>query len=185
MVWLEKDKAILEYLKHASTLASGGIAVLAGLFDKYANLPGGRASVSFSIICFCLSLLLNVVAYSISLFCFFGREGFRSKAYGWAFSLCAVASIAAMFAGFASIGWSAVQQGYSKPGEEQRPDQSRQPQPQVRQPTGTGRAQPTPQLRGATMSVSVPPISGEQRAEIARYVKKPGGDSQVAVRAIR
>jgi ribosome recycling factor len=36
-----------------------------------------------------------------------------------------------------------------------------------------------------TVAVSVPPISLEQRAEIARHVKKLGEDTKVAVRAIR
>jgi ribosome recycling factor len=36
-----------------------------------------------------------------------------------------------------------------------------------------------------TVSVSVPPMSLEQRGEIARHVKKLGEDAKVAVRAIR
>jgi ribosome recycling factor len=37
----------------------------------------------------------------------------------------------------------------------------------------------------ATVAVSVPPISGEQRAEIARHVKKLGEEAKIAIRAIR
>jgi ribosome recycling factor len=37
----------------------------------------------------------------------------------------------------------------------------------------------------STVSVSVPPISEEERAEIARHVKKLGEDATVAIRAIR
>ena len=40
-------------------------------------------------------------------------------------------------------------------------------------------------LNPATVSVSVPPISGEQRGEIARHVKKMGEDAKIAIRAIR
>jgi ribosome recycling factor len=40
-------------------------------------------------------------------------------------------------------------------------------------------------LNPTTVSVSVPPISGEQRAEVARHVKKLGEDAKIAVRAIR
>lgn len=40
-------------------------------------------------------------------------------------------------------------------------------------------------LNPTTVSVSVPPISGEQRAEIARHVKKLGEEARVAVRSIR
>ena len=40
-------------------------------------------------------------------------------------------------------------------------------------------------LNPTTVSVSVPPISGEQRDEIARHVKKLGEDAKIAVRAIR
>jgi ribosome recycling factor len=40
-------------------------------------------------------------------------------------------------------------------------------------------------LNPTTMSVSVPPISREQRAEIARHVKRLGEDATVAIRAIR
>ena len=40
-------------------------------------------------------------------------------------------------------------------------------------------------LNPTTVSVSVPPISGEQRGEIARHVKKLGEDAKIAVRAIR
>ena len=36
-----------------------------------------------------------------------------------------------------------------------------------------------------TVSVSVPPMSGEQRQEIARHVKKLGEEAKVAIRAIR
>jgi ribosome recycling factor len=36
-----------------------------------------------------------------------------------------------------------------------------------------------------TVAVSVPPVSGEQRAEIARHVKKLGEGAKVAVRSIR
>jgi ribosome recycling factor len=36
-----------------------------------------------------------------------------------------------------------------------------------------------------TISVSVPPISTEQRGEIARHVKKLGEDARIAIRAIR
>jgi ribosome recycling factor len=36
-----------------------------------------------------------------------------------------------------------------------------------------------------TVAVGVPPVSGEQRAEIARHVKKLGEEAKVAVRAIR
>ncbi len=35
------------------------------------------------------------------------------------------------------------------------------------------------------MTVSVPPLSGEQRDEIARHVKRLGEDAEVAIRAIR
>jgi ribosome recycling factor len=37
----------------------------------------------------------------------------------------------------------------------------------------------------ATVAVSVPPISGEQRAEIARHVKKLGEEAKITIRAIR
>ena len=40
-------------------------------------------------------------------------------------------------------------------------------------------------LNPSTVSVSVPPISGEQRGEIARQVKKLGEDATVGIRAIR
>jgi hypothetical protein len=40
-------------------------------------------------------------------------------------------------------------------------------------------------LNPSTVSVSVPPISEEERAEIARYVEKLGEDAKVAIRAIR
>jgi len=40
-------------------------------------------------------------------------------------------------------------------------------------------------LNPSTVAVSVPPISLEQRAEIARHVKKLGEDAKIAVRAIR
>jgi ribosome recycling factor len=40
-------------------------------------------------------------------------------------------------------------------------------------------------LNPSTVSVSIPPISGEQRAEIARHVKKLGEDAKIAIRAIR
>ncbi len=37
----------------------------------------------------------------------------------------------------------------------------------------------------ATVSVSIPPISGEQRVEIAKHVKKLGENAKIAVRSIR
>ena len=40
-------------------------------------------------------------------------------------------------------------------------------------------------LNPSTVSVSVPPISEEERAEIARQVKKLGEDATVAIPAIR
>ena len=40
-------------------------------------------------------------------------------------------------------------------------------------------------LNPTSVSVSVPPISGEQRAEIAKHVKKLGEDAKIAIRAIR
>ena len=40
-------------------------------------------------------------------------------------------------------------------------------------------------LNPSTVSVSVPLLSGEQRGEIARHVKKLGEDATVAIRAIR
>jgi ribosome recycling factor len=40
-------------------------------------------------------------------------------------------------------------------------------------------------LNPSTVSVSVPPISGEQRAEIAKHVKTLGEDARIAVRSIR
>ncbi len=40
-------------------------------------------------------------------------------------------------------------------------------------------------LNPTTVSVSVPPISGDQRAEIAKHIKKLGEDAKIAVRAIR
>src|SRR3954466_11766254 len=40
-------------------------------------------------------------------------------------------------------------------------------------------------LNPRAVCVSVPPVSGEQRAEMARHVKKLGEESKVAVRAIR
>ncbi len=36
-----------------------------------------------------------------------------------------------------------------------------------------------------TVAVGVPPVSGEQRQELARHVKKPGDEAKVAVRMIR
>jgi ribosome recycling factor len=40
-------------------------------------------------------------------------------------------------------------------------------------------------LNPTTVSVSVPPISVEQRGEIARHVKKLGEEAKIAVRAVR
>jgi ribosome recycling factor len=40
-------------------------------------------------------------------------------------------------------------------------------------------------LNPTTVSVSVPPISVEQREEIARHVKKLGEEAKIAIRAIR
>lgn len=40
-------------------------------------------------------------------------------------------------------------------------------------------------LNPTTVSVSVPPLSGEQRADMARHVRKLGEDAKVAVRAVR
>ena len=40
-------------------------------------------------------------------------------------------------------------------------------------------------LNPTTVSVSVPPMSVEQRQEIARHVKKLGEEAKVAIRAIR
>jgi len=40
-------------------------------------------------------------------------------------------------------------------------------------------------LNPTTVSVSVPPISGEQRGEIARHVKNLGENAKIAIRAIR
>lgn len=36
-----------------------------------------------------------------------------------------------------------------------------------------------------TVAVTAPPISGEQRAEVARHVKKLGEEAKIAVRAVR
>lgn len=40
-------------------------------------------------------------------------------------------------------------------------------------------------LNPRTVAVGVPPISGEQRAEIARHVKQLGEEAKVAVRSLR
>jgi ribosome recycling factor len=40
-------------------------------------------------------------------------------------------------------------------------------------------------LNPTTICVGIPPISGEQRAEFARHVKKLGEEAKVAVRAVR
>lgn len=40
-------------------------------------------------------------------------------------------------------------------------------------------------LNPRTVAVSVPPVSGEQRAEVARHVKRLGEETKVAVRSIR
>jgi ribosome recycling factor len=40
-------------------------------------------------------------------------------------------------------------------------------------------------LNPSTVSVSIPPISGEQRGEITRHVKKLGEEAKIAIRAIR
>jgi ribosome recycling factor len=40
-------------------------------------------------------------------------------------------------------------------------------------------------LNPSTVSVSVPPIREEERAEITRHVKRLGEDAKVAIRAIR
>jgi ribosome recycling factor len=40
-------------------------------------------------------------------------------------------------------------------------------------------------LNPTTVSVSVPPMSGEQREEIARHVKKLGEEAKISIRAIR
>ncbi len=40
-------------------------------------------------------------------------------------------------------------------------------------------------LNPRTVAIGVPPVSGEQRAEIARHVKKLGDEAKVAVRMIR
>jgi ribosome recycling factor len=40
-------------------------------------------------------------------------------------------------------------------------------------------------LNPRTVCVSVPPVSGEQRAEMARHVKKLGEEAKIAVRSIR
>jgi ribosome recycling factor len=40
-------------------------------------------------------------------------------------------------------------------------------------------------LNPKTVGVGIPPVSGEQRAEMARYVKKLGEEAKIAVRSIR
>jgi len=40
-------------------------------------------------------------------------------------------------------------------------------------------------LNPRAVAVGIPPVSGEQRAEIARHVKKLGEEAKIAVRAIR
>jgi ribosome recycling factor len=40
-------------------------------------------------------------------------------------------------------------------------------------------------LNPGTVCVSIPPISGEQKAEIVRHIKKLGEEAKVAVRSIR
>lgn len=40
-------------------------------------------------------------------------------------------------------------------------------------------------LNPTSVSVSLPPISGEQRVELARHVKKLGEDAKLSIRAIR
>jgi ribosome recycling factor len=40
-------------------------------------------------------------------------------------------------------------------------------------------------LNPSTVSVSVPPISAEQRGEIARHVKKLGEEAKIAIRSLR
>ena len=43
----------------------------------------------------------------------------------------------------------------------------------------------TEALNPRTVCVAIPPISGEQRAELARHVKKLGEEAKIAIRAIR
>lgn len=40
-------------------------------------------------------------------------------------------------------------------------------------------------LNPRTVCVGIPPISGEQRAELAKHIKKLGEDTKIAIRAIR
>jgi uncharacterized membrane protein SirB2 len=110
---LEKDKAILEYLRHTATLASGTLVILSGFLEKVFTTAAARAWGRAALIAFLTSLLINIIAYVWSLSFFFGsakpRRGLRARL----FVVLAALSALAMFVGFATVAAGGV--GISAP----------------------------------------------------------------------
>jgi hypothetical protein len=56
-------KAFCDFLKHQTTLATGSILILTGLFEKVFTRPNWRVLIATALICFVLTVVFAVRAY--------------------------------------------------------------------------------------------------------------------------
>ena len=59
----ELMKGFCDFLKHQTTLATGSILILAGLFEKVFTRPNWRVFIAISLVCFFLTVVFAVRAY--------------------------------------------------------------------------------------------------------------------------
>ena len=56
-------KAFCDFLKHQTTLATGSILILTGLFEKVFIRPNWRVFIATSLVCFVVTVVFAVRAY--------------------------------------------------------------------------------------------------------------------------
>lgn len=113
-VEVERDKAILEFMKHMASITSGALVFVAGFAEKFVH-DGDQRFFTTAIFAFLLSLLFNLAAYSVSLFWFFGRPGPKNMKVGELFAFLATLTAVAMLIGFGAIAVGATSIAHAKP----------------------------------------------------------------------
>jgi lipid-A-disaccharide synthase-like uncharacterized protein len=71
---LEYHKALLDYLKHITTLSTGSIILIATFLEKIFQKPMWKAAVVVSLIGFMVSTLFATIAYTIGLIFEFPKQ---------------------------------------------------------------------------------------------------------------
>jgi hypothetical protein len=102
-VQVEREKSIVDYLRHLTTLSTGSLVLLSGFMERLFTNPQQKFLVVVSVIGFMISVLSCVVALTLLTFTMGLTKEDTKKSIGVSFDIATVGAWAGFLAGIISL----------------------------------------------------------------------------------